>query len=55
MNDLEPEDLIFESEETWQDLCESCDCNKVIDVIVNNLNKTLIDEDVSSLLYYFSK
>ncbi|XP_045539376.1 uncharacterized protein LOC106715101 [Papilio machaon] len=49
INNLQPDDLIFKSDETWQDLCESCDCNKVISVIVNNLNRTLIDEDLPML------
>ncbi|KPJ11060.1 ATP-binding cassette sub-family A member 12 [Papilio machaon] len=49
INDLQPDDLIFKRNETWQDLCESCDCNKVINIIVNNLNRTLIDEDLPML------
>ncbi|KPI98297.1 ATP-binding cassette sub-family A member 13 [Papilio xuthus] len=49
IDDLQPEDLIFQSDESWQDLCESCDCNKLIDVIVNNINKTLINEDLPML------
>ncbi|XP_068622894.1 uncharacterized protein ldd [Battus philenor] len=45
LQELQPEDLVFEDEYTWEDLCECCDCSKIVDNIVNNLNTTLIVDD----------
>ncbi|CAH2055589.1 unnamed protein product, partial [Iphiclides podalirius] len=50
IQNLEPQSLIFEkSDYTWEDLCECCDCNKVVTDIVENLNTTLVFTDLQVL------